>query len=110
MASVPKVSSILPAVTLAKASFRIYWNETNWTRIARNCFSGTINDNWRGMARPTCWLYNEIKIITSEPSFNQILNIRHLNLSEEAKEELNKRFFIINSGEIRLASDVLTLV
>ena len=62
------------------------------------------------MARPTCWLYNEIKIITSEPSFNQILNIRHLNLSEESKEELNKRFFIINSGEIRLASNVLTLV
>ena len=62
------------------------------------------------MARPTCWLYNEIKIITSEPSFNQILNIRHLNLSEETKEELNKRFCIINSGEIRLASNILTLV
>jgi fucokinase len=62
---------------------------------------------WQDQAGGLC---NGIKIITSEPSFNQILNVRHLNLSEETKEELNKRFCIIYSGETRLASNILTLV
>ena len=51
-----------------------------------------------------------IKIITSKPSFNQQLNVRHLNLSQKTKEELNKRFCIIYSGETRLASNILTIV
>ena len=32
---------------------------------------------WQDQAGGLC---NGIKIITSEPSFNQILNVRHLNL------------------------------
>ena len=59
---------------------------------------------WQDQAGGLC---NGIKIITSEPSFNQILNVRHLNLSKETKEELNKRFCIIYSGETRLASNIL---
>ena len=62
---------------------------------------------WQDQAGGLC---NGIKIITSKPSFNQILNVRHLNLNKETKEELNKRFCIIYSGETRLASNILTLV
>ena len=62
---------------------------------------------WQDQAGGLC---NGIKIITSKPSFNQKLNVRHLNLSEKTKEELNRRFCIIYSGETRLASNILTLV
>ena len=62
---------------------------------------------WQDQAGGLC---NGIKIITSKPSFNQILNVRHLNLNKETKEELNKRFCIIYSGETRLANNILTLV
>ena len=62
---------------------------------------------WQDQAGGLC---NGIKIITSKPSFNQILNVRHLNLTEKTKEELDKRFCIIYSGETRLASNILTLV
>ena len=62
---------------------------------------------WQDQAGGLC---NGIKIITSKPSFNQKLNVRHLNLSKETKEELNKRFCIIYSGETRLANNILTLV
>ena len=62
---------------------------------------------WQDQAGGLC---NGIKLITSKPSFNQKLNVRHLNLSKETKEELNKRFCIIYSGETRLASNILTLV
>ena len=55
-------------------------------------------------------LWNGIKLITSKPSFNQKLNVRNLNLSKETKDELNKRFCIIYSGETRLARNILTLV
>ena len=37
-------------------------------------------------------LFNGIKLITSKPSFNKKLNVRHLNSSKEIKEELNKDF------------------
>ena len=62
---------------------------------------------WQDQAGGLC---NGIKIITSKPSFNQKLTVKHLNLSEKTKEELNKRFCIIYSGETRLASNILTLV
>ena len=62
---------------------------------------------WQDQAGGLC---NGIKIITSKPSFNQILNVRHLKLTKETKEELNKRFCIIYSGETRLAHNILTLV
>lgn len=62
---------------------------------------------WQDQAGGLC---NGIKIITSKPSFNQILNVRHLNMTEKTKEELDKRFCIIYSGETRLASNILTLV
>ena len=62
---------------------------------------------WQDQAGGLC---NGIKIITSKPSFNQLLNVRHLKLSEKTKEELNRRFCIIYSGETRLASNILTLV
>jgi fucokinase len=62
---------------------------------------------WQDQAGGLC---NGIKLITSKPSFNQILNVRHLKLSKETKDELNKRFCIIYSGETRLASNILTLV
>ena len=62
---------------------------------------------WQDQAGGLC---NGIKLITSKPSFNQKLNVRHLNLTKETIEELNKRFCIIYSGETRLASNILTLV
>ena len=62
---------------------------------------------WQDQAGGLC---NGVKLITSKPSFNQILNVKHLNLSKKTKEELDKRFCIIYSGETRLASNILTIV
>ena len=62
---------------------------------------------WQDQAGGLC---NGIKLVTSKPSFNQILNVKHLNLSKKTKEELDKRFCIIYSGETRLASNILTIV
>ena len=62
---------------------------------------------WQDQAGGLC---NGIKIITSKPSFNQLLNVRHLNLTQKTKDELNKRFCIIYSGETRLAHNILTIV
>ena len=36
--------------------------------------------------------------------------MKHLNISKKTKEELDKRFCIIYSGETRLASNILTIV
>ena len=55
-------------------------------------------------------LSNGIKLITSKPSYNQQLTVKHLNLSQKTKDELAQRFCIIYSGETRLASNILTIV
>ena len=62
---------------------------------------------WQDQAGGLC---PGIKLVTSKPSFNQKLEVKHLNLSQKTKEELNKRFCIIYSGETRLASNILTIV
>ena len=62
---------------------------------------------WQDQAGGLC---PGIKLVTSKPSFNQKLNVKHLNLSKKTKEELEKRFCIIYSGETRLASNILTIV
>ena len=62
---------------------------------------------WQDQAGGLC---PGVKLVTSKPSFNQKLEVKHLNLSQKTKEELNKRFCIIYSGETRLASNILTIV
>ena len=51
-----------------------------------------------------------VKLVSSKSSYNQILNVKYLNLTDKTKEELDKRFCIIYSGETRLASNILTIV
>ena len=62
---------------------------------------------WQDQAGGLC---PGVKLVTSKPSFNQKLEVKHLNLSPKTKEELNRRFCIIYSGETRLASNILTIV
>ena len=62
---------------------------------------------WQDQAGGLC---PGIKLVTSKPSFNQKLEVKHLNIDKKTKEELNKRFCIIYSGETRLASNILTIV
>ena len=62
---------------------------------------------WQDQAGGLC---PGIKLVTSKPSFNQKLEVKHLNISKKTKEELDKRFCIIYSGETRLASNILTIV
>ena len=62
---------------------------------------------WQDQAGGLC---PGVKLVTSKPSFNQKLEVKHLNLSDKTREELNKRFCIIYSGETRLASNILTIV
>ena len=58
---------------------------------------------WQDQAGGLC---PGVKLVTSKPSFNQKLEVKHLNLSDKTREELNKRFCIIYSGETRLASNI----
>ncbi len=51
-----------------------------------------------------------VKLVSSKSSYNQILNVKYLNLTDKTKEELDKRFCIIYSGETRLASNSLSIV
>ncbi len=48
-----------------------------------------------------------VKYITSKPGLNQKLTVRHLKLSDETLEELNKRFCLIYTGQRRLARNLL---
>ena len=62
---------------------------------------------WQDQAGDLC---NGIKLITSKPSFNKKLNVRHLNSSKEIKEELNKDFALFFLEKQDLQVIILTLV
>lgn len=48
-----------------------------------------------------------IKLITSEPGFEQLVHIENVEISEETKTELNERFCLIYTGQRRLARNLL---
>ena len=48
-----------------------------------------------------------IKYITSRPGLNQTLKVERVQLDAETKEELNKRFALIYTGQRRLARNLL---
>ena len=48
-----------------------------------------------------------IKLITSRPGINQILNVEHIDLKEDELKELNDRFALIYTGQRRLARNLL---
>ena len=48
-----------------------------------------------------------INIISTQPGIEQKINIKKLNISEKTKEELEKRFFLIYTGERRLSRNLL---
>ena len=53
---------------------------------------------------------NGIKFITSEPGIKQIINVEHILISNETKEELKNRFVLIYTGQRRLARNILRSV
>ena len=48
-----------------------------------------------------------IKYITSEPGLDQKIKVTKVNISEETKKELDKRFCLIYTGQRRLARNLL---
>ncbi len=50
---------------------------------------------------------NGIKLITSEPGINQQINVKKIELNDDAKAELNERFCLIYTGQRRLARNLL---
>ncbi len=48
-----------------------------------------------------------IKMITSKPGIHQILHVEPVRIDEKAKEELNRRFAVIYTGQRRLARNLL---
>lgn len=52
-------------------------------------------------------LSHGIKYITTLPGIKQEIKVSHIELSEEAKQELNKRFALIYTGQRRLARNLL---
>ena len=52
-------------------------------------------------------LFNGIKYITSAPGLNQQLKVQYLELAEQTKQELSRRFCLIYTGQRRLARNLL---
>lgn len=50
---------------------------------------------------------NGIKYITSKAGINQKINVQHIDISTETKDELNERFCLIYTGQRRLARNLL---
>lgn len=50
---------------------------------------------------------NGIKYITSKPGLNQELKVEHIQISESTKKELDERFYLIYTGQRRLARNLL---
>ncbi len=50
---------------------------------------------------------NGIKFITSYPGINQVVDVEHIEISEEAQKELDERFCLIYTGQRRLARNLL---
>ena len=50
---------------------------------------------------------NGIKFITTKPGIDQDIQVEYVNISEETKKELNKRFAVIYTGQRRLARNLL---
>lgn len=52
-------------------------------------------------------LVSGIKLITSKPGFEQLVQIERVEISDETKAELNERFCLIYTGQRRLARNLL---
>jgi len=52
-------------------------------------------------------LTNGIKYITTTPGMKQNIRVTHIELPEDAKQELNRRFILIYTGQRRLARNLL---
>lgn len=50
---------------------------------------------------------NGIKLITSKTGIEQKLSVRHIEISDETKDELSERFALIYTGQRRLARNLL---
>lgn len=48
-----------------------------------------------------------IKLLTSKPGAHQVLQVEQVQIGEETKEELNRRFAVIYTGQRRLARNLL---
>lgn len=48
-----------------------------------------------------------IKLLTSKPGARQVLHVEPVQIGEETKEELNRRFAVIYTGQRRLARNLL---
>ena len=53
---------------------------------------------------------NGIKFITTAPGLTQNINVSHIEISEDTKQELNERFALIYTGQRRLARNLLRQV
>lgn len=53
---------------------------------------------------------NGIKFITTAPGLTQNINVSHIDISEDTKQELNERFALIYTGQRRLARNLLRQV
>ena len=52
-------------------------------------------------------LTNGIKYITTAPGMKQNIRVTHIDIPDEAKQELNERFILIYTGQRRLARNLL---
>ena len=52
-------------------------------------------------------LTNGIKLVSSNRSLNQILNVEQIKITDETRNELNNRFCLIYTGQRRLARNIL---
>ena len=52
-------------------------------------------------------LTNGIKLVTTKPGLRQDIRVQHLNIPEDAIEELKSRFVLIYTGQRRLARNLL---
>lgn len=52
-------------------------------------------------------LTDGVKLITTKPGLKQDIRVQHLNIPEEAIEELKERFVLIYTGQRRLARNLL---
>ncbi len=52
-------------------------------------------------------LTNGVKLITTKPGLKQNIRVQHLNIPEEAMQELKDRFVLIYTGQRRLARNLL---
>ena len=100
-------SSILSAACV-KAIFEFFGRTATDAEIYRtvSCIEQLMSTGG-GWQDQVGGMTNGIKFITTEPGLDQDIKVDYVQLSEEAKKELNNRFALIYTGQRRLARNLL---